>query len=168
MVINRLINKILLHYYQFYHKEPMQIILHFLFENVLVALSLGYCILFFFPKYSKSPFQDIPILILIINAIIVAPFIETLVFQVIPVSITIKNKKSVVIQLLSSMCPFSIVHLVQYGLIGLVSGVIGGYYLSLSYIIWRKRNNKYAFLLTTLTHSLYNLIILIIYLIVIN
>jgi hypothetical protein len=164
MFLNGLFIKLKSHYCQYFYKKPLQIICQFLFENVFLAFIIGYIIIFFFPKYNKDPFSDISIYLLIISAVIIAPFVETLLFQTIPISFAIKYKRSLIIQLLSSILPFSIIHILQYGLIGLVSGVIGGYYLSLSYVIWRKQNNRYAFFLTVLTHSIYNLIILAIYL----
>lgn len=127
-------------------------------EVVIIGNVLGVIISYYFSKYCKDPYHDIPLTIFIAMGIFVAPILETWLFQTIPISISKKLKLPLWIQIFSSLIPFACVHIYQGGLIGIVSGIIGGFYLSFSYATWKIKKSNNAFRITVGIHSIYNTI----------
>ncbi len=135
-------------------------------EVILLAILFGMGISYFFSKYCKDPFRAIPFPVFIVWGIVVAPIIETGLFQTIPISVSRRFKLHFNIQVLSGILLFALVHIAQGALIGFVSGVIGGFYLSFSYSVWIERKSRIAFLMTAGIHSIYNFVLIFFYILV--
>ncbi|RVU90935.1 CPBP family intramembrane metalloprotease [Flavobacterium columnare] len=87
--------------------------------------------------------------------VIVAPFIETLIFQYLPLKVLerFKIENRFLLIIIPSLI-FSLIH--PYHYIYILMTFFGGIILN-SYYQISKNNNKYYFFLTTLLHSMYNL-----------
>jgi hypothetical protein len=86
--------------------------------------------------------------------------IETALGQVLPVFIARKLGLSTKVQMLFSIVVFAAGHVTNGDFIRLVPGIVGGFYLSFTYLLWKKRNDSIAYLLTTVLHCCYNGMIL--------
>ncbi len=97
------------------------------------------------------------IMTLIISGIIIAPIIETVVGQLIPIKITSLFTKKTSINLIISVIVFSGLH--DYS--NILTGIGVGTILAYSYLLKLKISEKEAFFTTTAIHLLHNLIAVI-------
>lgn len=141
-------------------KKPWTFYWQISIECIILGGSLGYLVSFF-PELSRYPEIDLPPIVFCLLLIIAAPVIETFLFQSIPISFLRKRNVSINYQIIVSTLLFSSVHIQEYYLTGAVSGIIGGFYLSFSYAIWRKNQPKLAYLMTAAIHMTYNTFILL-------
>jgi len=96
-----------------------------------------------------------------ISALLMAPLLETVICQVIPVGLARKVKAGEVLQIAISMFVFAFLHFKVLGAVsGLSAGLVGGFYLSYTYVRWRERDLKSAYWSTVAVHSLYNFFII--------
>lgn len=107
--------------------------------------------------------DDQPFSLLFFQAILLAPLLETLFFQVLPiefVKVISKDRDSKAIytvKILVSAISFSLVHLYSLGyfLFAFICGVVFAY----NYIVYRYSRSPFeSFLLVSLLHATYNLI----------
>ena len=88
--------------------------------------------------------------------LLVAPPIETLLLQAIPVFFVRILKGSLRIQVLVSAIVFAAVHFPEGIAVGVSAGIIGGFYFGLAYAHWRKKSRWQSFWITTLIHAIHN------------
>jgi membrane protease YdiL (CAAX protease family) len=109
-----------------------------------------------------------PVAGLIIFTMVLAPPIETVLFQAIPISIVRFCKGSMCTQVLVSAALFTAGHFLKGIRSGLSAGVIGGFYLAFAYARWRMISKRKAFWITTACHLANNTTMVILALIVRN
>jgi hypothetical protein len=90
------------------------------------------------------------------------PFIETLLFQSLPIRIAQVFTRSVKPLILCGWLPFAIIHFASSLQSGICAGLVGGYFVGFSYAVWARRSHGKAILITTLMHGLGNAVIWII------
>jgi len=88
-------------------------------------------------------------------AVILAPLFETFVFTYLPFKLLSKKIKLEYVIFIASFL-FGIQHF--YSVVYIIFGIIAGFILNIYYSYLLKYNNKYAFLLVVLLHSVANLI----------
>jgi len=99
----------------------------------------------------------------IVSALIMAPLLETVLCQSIPVRIIEKLRGGFWSQVFFSATIFAILHFWILGFIpGMTAGLFGGFYLAYTYVHWNGRSRKRAYWSTVLVHFLYNLTIIVI------
>lgn len=99
---------------------------------------------------------------LVIILVLVAPLLETVVFQALPCGLARLCSWGFSIQLIVSWVPFALVHLPS-GLSTFISaGLVSGYYLAQTYVRLRRRSLLIAFVLTVASHALLNLFVALI------
>jgi hypothetical protein len=91
-------------------------------------------------------------------AIIVAPVTETLVLQAFPIFISRKLGGSFVTQTAVGTIVFALAHLGEGIATTISAGVVGGFYFSFAYALWRRRGRWPAFLATAGAHAVHNAI----------
>lgn len=87
---------------------------------------------------------------------VVAPILETLLFQALPIFIVRRLKGSFGLQIAISTLLFSLAHLPEGLITGISAGLIGGLYFAFAYAYWRKRSRWKAFRVTAVAHSIHN------------
>ena len=89
-------------------------------------------------------------------AVLILPFIETLIFQAFPIFIARACHASFAAQVVISMLLFSLPHFVEGADVGIGAGIIGGFYSAFTYAHWRQKSRWTALWTTTVSHSLHN------------
>jgi hypothetical protein len=94
-------------------------------------------------------------------AILVAPWLETLLLQMLPVGLARLCGAGRSAQLILSMVVFAALHFIEGVGTGLAAGVVGGFYLAFTYTHWRRHSRTRAFWMTTAQHMIHNTAIVI-------
>ncbi|MBP2027237.1 membrane protease YdiL (CAAX protease family) [Acetoanaerobium pronyense] len=103
--------------------------------------------------------QDI-LLFTVLSAVVISPFIETLIFQALVLNSLKTHRIRLVFKILVSAFSFGILHLiynVMYGISAFIIGII----LAYSFVVFERKNQN-PIIVVTLIHSLINLLTLII------
>jgi hypothetical protein len=95
---------------------------------------------------------------LIAYAVLAAPVIETLVFQVIPISIARALRAPLKVQILISAGLFALPHFIEGLGVGIGAGVIGGLYFAYAFAHWARKSFWTALWVTIVAHFLRNAI----------
>jgi membrane protease YdiL (CAAX protease family) len=90
--------------------------------------------------------------------LIVAPVLETLLFQWAPISLMAHLKLGLLIQIAVSTALFSLMHL-SSGLLAVLSAIPSGLILAYTWTQWRKRSFSQAFAATGITHFWINCLV---------
>ena len=93
----------------------------------------------------------------VVAAILVAPIVETLLFQALPIGCARLLKAKFASQVAWSMALFCVLHIASNGIgSGVAAGLIGGFYFGFTYAHWRGRSRWTAFWTTGLSHAMSN------------
>ena len=92
----------------------------------------------------------------LVLAILVAPWLETLLLQMLPVGLARLCGAGRSVQLILSMIVFAAQHFMAGLGTGLAAGVVGGFYLAFTYTHWRRHSRTRAFWMTTAQHMIHN------------
>lgn len=94
--------------------------------------------------------------ILVISAIFIAPLLETLLLQMLPVGVARSCGASRRGQMIAAIILFALPHfLISVG-VGLAAGLIGGFYFAFSYTHWRRQSLAQAYWMTAAQHAIHN------------
>jgi len=93
---------------------------------------------------------------LLFLGVVIAPLLETLVFQAFPVWIARLCKASFRVQIVASVIPFFLVHAIEGVAAGVAAGLIGGFYFAFTYVHWRQQSRWTAFWVTAVSHAMNN------------
>jgi hypothetical protein len=124
-------------------------------ERILITLvAAAVCVLA--GAGSRTDLRNFATTDLVLLLVIVAPVMETLVFQTLPCGLARLCSWGFTVQLMVSWLPFALVHLPS-GLSAFISaGLVSGYYLAQTYVRLRRRSLLIAFALTVASHALLN------------
>jgi hypothetical protein len=103
---------------------------------------------------------DLSFEVFLIAGVVVAPVLETLVFQAFPVWIARLCKARFSVQIVLSVVAFTIVHAVEGVQAGIAAGLAGGFYFAFTYVHWRERSRWQAFWVTAVSHAIHNAILI--------
>lgn len=92
----------------------------------------------------------------IIGSVFVIPWLETLVYQSMPIGICRRLGLGASMQVILSTSLFFTAHLSLGLSSGIAAGLVGGFYLAFTYIRWRRRSWWTAFWVTSLSHAIGN------------
>lgn len=107
-----------------------------------------------------------PIEAILIVGVLVAPPLETLVFQALPIFFVRLLKGSLQVQVLVSTILFAAAHFAEGIPVGVSAGIIGGFYFGLAFAHWRTQSKWRALWITTVCHGIHNGILLALFVIV--
>lgn len=145
------------HFQNYQKLSPFRFCLLITFESVLLSFIFGSVIELLSGVPIRS-FVSLPVERLFILLVILAPLIETLMFQTIPISIIKWFKLSFSFQIIISFLLFSIAHFLVGWQVGISAGIIAGFYLAFTYAHWINKSHLTAFWTTALSHSIRNFI----------
>ena len=92
--------------------------------------------------------------------VVVAPPVETLLLQTLPIELLRVLRAPRIGQLLAGTVPFAALHFIGGVASGIAAGVVGGLFFSHTYLECRPRSWWTATWVTAVTHCLHNLIVL--------
>jgi hypothetical protein len=128
-------------------------------EKTLIAIIAAFCTEYFVTEPARS-FGSSSKGQLIFYMVVLAPIVETFFFQAIPIGIARQFRTRLRTQILVSIVPFMLGHLVEGVGTGIAAGLIGGFYLAFTYATWvEKTTVGKAMLITVFCHALGNAII---------
>jgi hypothetical protein len=105
---------------------------------------------------TKREFLDWPIETVFIVMLLVAPVLETLLFQALPIFFVRLLKGSLRTQVVVSTILFAAVHFTEGITAGVSAGIIGGFYFGLAYAHWRTQSRWSPLWITTVCHAIHN------------
>lgn len=108
-------------------------------------------------KADQSGLESLSHTVKIITVLLVAPLLETWLFQYIPIELTMRYTKRKTLAVAMSAILFACVHC--YNVVYIAMALIGGIILALFYL-YSKKQNKSPFLATFLLHFCYNLYVM--------
>ncbi|MFC0348185.1 CPBP family intramembrane glutamic endopeptidase [Undibacterium danionis] len=91
----------------------------------------------------------------VIGALVIAPFLETFLWQSLPFSWSTNREKPLLLTISLMTIPFALLH-AHRGIAAFLGALIGGVTLSAIYIVWSNASKSTAFAATALTHFLHN------------
>ncbi len=91
--------------------------------------------------------------------VLVAPVLETLLTQSLPIGIVRALKQSRLVQFLAGSVPFAALHFIGGVGTGIAAGMVGGIFFSHAYLEGRERSRWTAIWITAVLHSLHNLVV---------
>jgi len=154
------------HFRRYLERRPWDFCWRISIEATVVSLTLCLLLNVFLTETDQE--SEWPIAGVIVYALVLAPPLETLLFQAIPISIVRFCKGSMCTQVLVSTALFAASHFLKGIGSGLAAGVIGGFYLAFAYARWSRISRRQAFWITMACHLANNTTMVILALIVRN
>ena len=143
------------HFRRYRHRKPWDFCWRIAIEGTIVALAIAFILSICDLPDREIPFDFWTFLIL---GVVVAPILETLVFQAFPVWIARLCKARFSVQVVISVVPFFLAHAVEGIQTGIAAGLISGFYLAFTYVHWREKRRWTAFWVTAISHAIHNAI----------
>lgn len=106
----------------------------------------------------EREFMKLPIAGMLFVLLIIAPVFETLLLQALPIALCRLFRGSFRAQILASLIPFTLLHMLEGIGVGIGAGLIGGFYLAFTYAHWAEKSHWTALWTTTVSHFLRNLV----------
>jgi uncharacterized membrane protein YeaQ/YmgE (transglycosylase-associated protein family) len=126
-------------------------------ESTAVSLSAAALLALLF-EVPEREFLNFSIGEAFLLLIVVAPPLETLLLQALPIFIVRLLKGSMRIQVYVSTAVFASLHFPEGLVTGIAAGIIGGLYFGFAYAHWRTKSRWKSFWITTVGHSIHNAI----------
>lgn len=93
---------------------------------------------------------------LVVVVCLIAPIIETVLLQTLPVAIMRGCGQRFWIQVFASAGPFAALHFPASFSSGIGAGLAGGFYFAFTYVHWREKSLSHAFWITAASHATRN------------
>ena len=124
-------------------------------EGLIVSIIAG-LILCIFIGVPRRALLDLPVPSVLALTLVIAPVVETLLLQALPVAIARGLKAGFKVQILASLIPFTLLHLPEGVCVGICAGLVGGFYLAFNYAHWIEKSLWTALWTTTVAHIIRN------------
>jgi len=139
--------------WRYRHRTPWQFCWRVGVEGLVVSMLVGLPLMALGGSQRDVPESLGP---WIVGAVLVVPWLETLVYQSIPIGLCRRLGLGTTTQVIASTVAFFAAHL-SLGLVsGIAAGLVGGFYLAFTYIRWRRCSWWTAVWVTALSHALGN------------
>jgi hypothetical protein len=124
-------------------------------ESTVVSLAAAIVLVTILGTRERT-FMDMSMGQVFVLLLMVAPPVETLVFQALPIFVVRWRRGSLRTQIGVSTLLFAAAHFPEGIAVGVSAGIIGGLYFSFAYAHWRGTSRWRAFWVTTLVHAIHN------------
>lgn len=141
------------HFHRYRQRTPWDFCWRITIEGFLISLAVG-IVLGFLDLADRDLDMSLPVFVLF--AVVLAPLLETLVLQALPVWIARLAKARFSTQVIASLVPFCFAHLVEGIGTAIAAGLVGGFYFAFTYAHWRESSRWTAFWTTSLSHAMHN------------
>ncbi len=149
----KFLNWIKSHFRRYRERKPWDFCWRISIEGTLVALAV--CVILNLLGLGERDLKMDSAELLFIG-VIVAPLLETLIFQAFPIWIARLCKASFSIQVVASVVPFFLAHAIEGIGTGIAAGLISGFYFAFTYVHWREHRQWTAFWVTAVSHAIHN------------
>jgi hypothetical protein len=143
------------HFRKYLERKPWDFCWRIGVESTVVSLAAAVVLSMIFGP-TKREFLDYSIEAVFILLILIAPPLETLLFQAIPIFFVRLFKGSLRTQILVSTALFAACHFPEGIDIGIAAGIIGGLYFAFAYAHWRTKSRWHPLWITTVAHAIHN------------
>lgn len=141
------------HFQNYRQREPWDFCWRIATEGVLVSLAASVFVGLFDAEQRDLKFSFPELLFL---GVVIAPILETLIFQAFPIWIARHFQASFSVQIVASLIPFFLAHVIEGIATGIAAGLVGGFYFAFTYAHWRERGRWTAFWTTAVSHAIHN------------
>jgi hypothetical protein len=148
-------NWVIRHFRRYLEREPWGFCWRIGLESTVASLAAAAFLAVIFGT-PKRQLLDLSMPAAFLMLLVVAPPVETLVFQAFPIFIVRMLKGSMRVQILVSTLLFSAAHFPEGITTGVSAGVIGGLYFAFSYAHWRTKSRWKSVWITTGCHAIHN------------
>ena len=145
------------HFARYRERAPWDFCWRIAIEGTIVGLAAA-CLMTLLGIPGRE--MDLSFEVLLILGVVVAPVLETLLFQALPVWIARLCKIGSSGQVIVSVVPFTIGHAIEGIQTGIAAGLLGGFYFAFTYVHWRERSRWQAFWVTAVSHAIHNAILI--------
>ena len=135
------------------HKTPWQFCWRVALEGTVVSVLVLAPLLAFGASTRGMPNS---IESFVFSSVLVAPWLETLLFQSLPIGLCRLLGWSTSSQAIASIVLFCVAHLSLGVAPGIAAGLVGGFYFAFTYLWWRRRDWWTAFWVTSVSHAIRN------------
>ncbi len=147
-----------LHFENYRRMAPWEFIWKISVEGLAVSVVLAFLLDWFTAIEPRSDLVGQSLPQLFIGAVLVAPVLETLLMQSVPISLARGVRLGFSGQVGFSALLFAVAHFWVAGVgSGICAGIVGGFYLAFTYAHWRERSFSHALWITIGTHAVRNL-----------
>ena len=127
-------------------------------EAVFLAYVVGITFQAMFPTAPRSDLNGLSLVSLLTRVALIGPLFETLMFQCLPLEISMALGIRRGARLIISVVPFALMHYFAGIPTVVAAGAVGGFYFAFTYERWKKESLIAGVLMTFLLHSSYNLV----------
>jgi hypothetical protein len=148
--------RIVRHYRGYLQKTPWTFCWHAALEGTVLGLLAG---LLVWPLIRDNPQEELmkyPAPVVFMLIVLIAPLLETLLLQALPVFVVRRFKARWFYQFLAGLLPFALTHLTNGFSSFIAAGLVGGSYFSFCYVHWRQRSRWTATWTTMAQHAIHN------------
>jgi hypothetical protein len=143
------------HFRKHRQRKPWDFCWKVAIEGVIVSI-IPAVILVGLVNQSERGFTNEPLGKMLLLILVLAPVLETLLFQTLPIGVARLFKAGFKMQVLVSTIPFAAAHMLEGVTVGICAGLIGGFYLAFTYAHWIEKSAWKALWITTLSHFIRN------------
>ena len=144
------------HFFKYFQKRPWNFCWKIGVESTVVSTIAG--ILLFMLGTPERVLPNWSMWTMFFVIVILAPVLETLLMQALPIFIARKANASFKTQVIIGTIVFSIMHLKEGWGTFISAGIVGGFYFSFAYAYWRRKTRWQAFWVTAGSHAIHNAI----------
>jgi hypothetical protein len=145
------------HFLKYLERKPWDFCWRIGVESTVVSLAAAVLLTWVIGP-AKREFLHYSMGSVFVMLVLVAPPLETLVFQAFPIFVVRSLKGSLPIQIAVSTVLFAACHFPEGIAVGISAGVIGGSYFGFAYAHWRSISRWQPLWITTVAHGIHNLI----------
>jgi hypothetical protein len=127
-------------------------------ESLVVPLVIAVPIIWLLHLESRSDLSRMSDWKLLAGGVIIAPFIETILFQTLPVRLARFLGWGFWGQVVASMVVFALPHFFIAASSGIGAGIFAGFYIAFTYVHWRGTSESAAVWMTIAVHALHNFV----------
>ena len=137
-----------------------QFVFRILTQQFAVKIIVALFIVSLVPKAGSTKIIITDPLMMIVSVVFLAPILETLLFQTVPIEFFRLLNRPLIVQFLAGMMPFAGVHFLGGVVAGIAAGVVGGIFFCYTYLECRSTSWWRSTWVTAVTHGLHNVIVL--------
>lgn len=125
-------------------------------ESLAATIAIALFARIFVDLGERTALNRLSVRQLIVLACVVAPIVETVLLQTLPVALMRAWRQRFWIQVIASAGVFAAPHFGESLGTGLSTGIAGGFYFAFTYVHWREKSLSHAFWMTAGSHATRN------------
>ena len=152
-VLTRLVEGVTAHFAAHRKRSTWSFFWRITVEGMIASIVVIAAAGIFWDMDARTDLDQMPDIKLIVTLCLVAPLVETVLLQTLPVAIMRALRQPFWIQVIAAAGPFAALHFTVNFATGIAAGIAGGFYLAFTYVHWREKSLAHAFWMTTATHA---------------